>query len=197
MHTRKRPSPEQALRSTLREWRALNTDGFWVFAYASLIWRPEFDADERRPARVYGWHRSLGMWSTINRGTPEQPGLVFALQCGGHCEGIVMRMPKATLAADLKALWDREMPSGVYDPLWLPCRTPQGTVRALAFTLPQNSPRCCGDLPAERLANIFANAQGRYGSTRDYAMNTLTSLQANGIQDARLHRLLRRAGALD
>ena len=29
----------------------------WVFGYASLIWRPEFDAAEHRPALVRGWHR--------------------------------------------------------------------------------------------------------------------------------------------
>ena len=42
----------------------------WVFGYASLIWRPEFDAEEHRPAWVRGWHRALRMRSRVNRGTP-------------------------------------------------------------------------------------------------------------------------------
>ncbi len=196
MRTAHRPSPEQALQRTLREWRALNTPDFWVFAYASLIWRPEFEAAEARPAKVYGWHRSLGMWSTINRGTPDRPGLVFALQPGGSCQGMVQRMPAESLHADLLTLWGREMPSGVYDPRWLACRTPRGRVHALAFTLAANSPRCCGDLSAERLAEIFANAQGRYGSTRDYALSTYTSLQHQGIEDEKLRAVLHKAGAI-
>ena len=58
----------------------------WVFAYASLVWRPEFHAAETRPARVHGFHRCLQMWSRVNRGTPEEPGLVFALLPGGFGE---------------------------------------------------------------------------------------------------------------
>jgi cation transport protein ChaC len=48
----------------------------WVFGYASLIWKPEFDAVEHRSALVRGWHRAMRMRSHILRGTPEQPGLV-------------------------------------------------------------------------------------------------------------------------
>ena len=64
----------------------------WIFGYASLIWRPEFEAVERRQARVHGWHRAFRMRSRINRGTPERPGLVFALMPGGSCQGGVYRL---------------------------------------------------------------------------------------------------------
>ena len=38
----------------------------WIFAYGSLIWRPEFDFVEERLATVSGWHRSfcLGSFSS-------------------------------------------------------------------------------------------------------------------------------------
>ena len=65
-----------------------------MFGYASLIWRPEFDAVEQRPARVHGWHRALEMRSRINRGTPECPGLVFALVAGGSCRGMAYRIAR-------------------------------------------------------------------------------------------------------
>ena len=54
-----------------------------MFGYASLIWRPEFEAAEHRAAKVHGWHRSFRMRSRVNRGSLEQPGLVFALLPGG------------------------------------------------------------------------------------------------------------------
>ena len=124
--------PAPLLGETLRSWGGGDA---WIFGYASLIWRPEFDSVEDRPATVYGWHRSLAMRSRVNRGTPECPGLVFALVQGGSCRGRAYRIEGARVEGELRRLWDREMPNGIYDPKWLPCRTPQGVVRALAFTL--------------------------------------------------------------
>src|SRR5574337_936566 len=81
--------PAPLLAQTLAHWGGRGD--LWVFGYASLIWRPEFDAVEHRPARVRGWHRTLQMRSRVNRGTPEQPGLVYALVSGGACRGMVYR----------------------------------------------------------------------------------------------------------
>ena len=61
--------------------------GFRVFAYGSLLWRPAFAPVECLTAQVQGWHRALRMRSRVNRGTPDCPGLVFALLPGGACRG--------------------------------------------------------------------------------------------------------------
>ncbi|MDV7392073.1 gamma-glutamylcyclotransferase, partial [Arthrospira platensis SPKY1] len=66
------------LRHALLQWESMGTPDLWLFAYGSLIWKTEFPVAERRPAKVHGYHRALKMWSRINRGTPERPGLVFA-----------------------------------------------------------------------------------------------------------------------
>ncbi|WP_293606279.1 gamma-glutamylcyclotransferase, partial [Polaromonas sp. UBA4122] len=71
------------LEAVMREWGG-QTD-LWIFAYASLIWRPEFEFAEERFAILRGYHRALKMWSRLNRGTPECPGLVFGLLPGGSC----------------------------------------------------------------------------------------------------------------
>ena len=126
--------PQALLLRTRREWGGRGD--LWVFGYASLLWRPEFAYDEHRPAFVRGWHRALRMASRINRGTPERPGLVFAMLPGGSCHGGVFRVPRDAAPTVLELLWQREMPTGVYDPRWLPCRTQAGMVPALAFTLP-------------------------------------------------------------
>ncbi len=165
----------------------------WVFGYASLIWRPEFDASEAHLTRVYGWHRALKMWSRINRGSPECPGLVFALLRGGSCAGMVYRVQAAAAHGVLARLWEREMPMSVYEPRWLPCPTPHGTVRALAFTLAREHPSHTGALSEARLREIFRHASGRFGSTRDYAEQTLQALRAIGIEDRALARLIRAA----
>ncbi|WP_119153008.1 gamma-glutamylcyclotransferase [Caldimonas tepidiphila] len=183
--------PAPLLARTLAGWRA-GAD-LWVFGYGSLIWRPEFEHVEQRLATVHGYHRALKMWSRVNRGTPQCPGLVFALLSGGSCRGMVFRIPAARAEAELQRLWQREMPTGVYDPRWLPCRTAQGPVQALAFTLSRRSPNYTGTLAPETLQRIFSQACGRYGSTLDYVMRTEAGLRAHGIHDRALTALLRLA----
>jgi cation transport protein ChaC len=51
--------PQAALQRLREQWPSSGER--WVFGYASLIWRPEFDAAEHRSARVHGWHRALRM----------------------------------------------------------------------------------------------------------------------------------------
>jgi cation transport protein ChaC len=162
----------------------------WIFGYASLIWKPEFEAVEERPATVYGWHRALAMRSRINRGTPECPGLVFALVPGGSCRGRAYRIEQPRVEAELERLWAREMMTGVYDPKWLNCRTPQGVVRGLAFTLSRRSPSHTGALPDGELIEILRTANGRYGSTLAYLVETERSLRTCGIRDRDVERLV-------
>ena len=131
------------------------------------------------------------MWSRINRGTPEQPGLVFALLPGGSCQGIAMKVSRSDVEEVLAMLWDREMPTNTYTPRWLTAHTPEGPKRALAFTLPRHHPQCTGRLSPAEYEHIFRHSQGRYGSTLDYALQTLHGLHAVGIHDAQLLRLLK------
>ena len=165
----------------------------WVFGYASLIWRPEFDAAERRAAQVFGWHRAFRMRSRVNRGNAEMPGLVFALMPGGSCHGVVYRLHHERADAELERLWAREMPTGVYDPRWLACRTAKGTVPALAFTLSRRSENFMGHIDNAKMLHILRHASGRYGRTLDYLADTARSLREQGLHDREIERLMRLA----
>jgi cation transport protein ChaC len=180
--------PEPMRQRITAQWGG--REDLWVFGYASLIWRPEFEAAERRPALVGGWHRALRMRSRINRGTPEVPGLVFALLPGGSCRGVAYRVPRDRVEAELERLWAREMPTGVYDPRLVPTRTPQGPVRALTFTLSRRSPACLPPLDDATLLDILRTARGRFGTTLEYLAETACALQACGIQDREITRLM-------
>lgn len=181
------------LNRTQHEWGGHGD--LWVFGYASLIWRPEFDHVEQRRAHVQGWHRALKMWSRINRGTPECPGLVFALLSGGSCQGMVFRVPQRHGRDVLEALWKREMVTGVYDPRWLRCRTDGGDIKALAFTLSRRSPSFTGELSEAEYRRVFSDSCGRFGTTREYARRTFDSLRGEGIRDRALEKLLALAPA--
>lgn len=179
--------PQDMLEATL----ASRPDGdLWVFGYGSLIWNPEIAHDEVRPARVWGWRRTLRMWSRINRGTEEAPGLVLALMSGGSCRGIALRVPQSRAERELRQLWKREMPRAVYDPRWVSCHTPQGVVQALAFTLHPSSPSYTGELDDAQLLDILRTSRGRYGTSFDYVARTAHALRDIGIRDAELERIM-------
>ncbi len=178
--------PETAYQQLRAQWP--RDQPCWVFGYASLIWRPEFQATERRSALLHGWHRALRMRSRVNRGSPQTPGLVFALLSGGACRGFVYRLRGEHIEQDLQQLWAREMPTGVYDARVLPCRTASGTVPALAFTLPRSSPACLHRLSDGELLYALRHAHGRYGSTLDYLVQTAQALHQEGVRDREIER---------
>lgn len=184
------------LHQTLTHWQRQGCPDLWLFAYGSLIWKTDFPVAERRIASVHGYHRALKMWSRVNRGTPQRPGLVLALLPGGSCRGVALRVPAPEVPEMLPWLWDREMPNPVYDPRWLRCHSGEGSVSALAFTLSRRSPSYTGELSAQELRQIFQDARGRYGTTLEYARQTLEQLHALGIRDRGLERLLRHAHGL-
>lgn len=184
--------PAAMLAKTLADCAPLVARGeaIWIFAYGSLIWKPEFDFQEARLATANGWHRALQMWSRVNRGTPQCPGLVFALLPGGSCKGMAYRVPAHQVQAVLTGLWPREMVNAVYDPRFVRCRTEEGDIVALAFTLQRSSPSYTGPLSAAQYRQIFSVACGRFGTTWAYAQATHEALQRAGIHDLALARLL-------
>jgi len=82
------------------------------------------------------------------------------------------------------------MVTGVYDPKWLRCRTPQGDVQALAFTLHRTSPSYTGNLSDDELLRILQGAQGRYGTTLEYLMETAQCLKERGVRDREIERMV-------
>jgi cation transport protein ChaC len=130
------------------------------------------------------------MRSRVNRGTPQQPGLVFALLPGGACRGVVYRLDPRRADEELDRLWAREMPTGVYDPRWLPCRTAKGVVPALAFTLSRRSEACLERMADAQVLHILRHARGRYGTTLDYLADTARALHQHGVRDREIERLM-------
>lgn len=165
----------------------------WLFAYGSLIWRPECPAVAVRRARVHGYHRGLYLWSQLHRGTPEQPGLVLGLDRGGSCSGFAYQLPDDQLDDHLLALWKREMPDGSYRPRWLQCHLDDGSkVQALGFVLKRNLPCYAGSLSDDILNRVLTEACGHFGTTLEYVERTITALRAHAMPDRNLEALLQR-----
>ncbi len=179
-----------SLRQSLEEVQWCEKQDLWVYGYGSLIWRPDFEFAEQRQALLRGYHRALCLWSRINRGTPEQPGLVFGLDVGGSCRGMAFRIPADSVPKVFDALWLREMPSGAYIPRWLRCRTSQGDIRALVFTMNRKTDAYVPRMPDEQLRQVVYSAQGTNGPCIEYVMETASALQRSKILDKRLQSVV-------
>jgi len=166
-------------------------EDLWVFAYGSLMWRPDFPFVERVEARLVGAHRALCVYSFVHRGTPERPGLVLGLDRGGSCRGVAYRLPARCARAELALLWRREMVVGSYKPRWLQVKlNPAGhSLTALAFVVDRAHPQYAGRLAVGRQAKVLASAQGVFGSSADYLERARVALVTHGIVDPYLETL--------
>jgi len=131
----------------------------------------------------------------VNRGTPECPGLVFGLDRGGSCRGVVYRLAGRQVPDYFPALWDREMSTGAYLPRWLRCATEHGPVNALVFIMNSANPAYIRALPEPELLAIVRRASGRYGPCTEYVVQTAQALRQAGIRDARLEQIARQLEA--
>jgi cation transport protein ChaC len=181
---------QASMEESLRHWD--RQSDLWIFGYGSLVWRPDFDFVEQRLALSHGYHRALCLWSRVNRGTPERPGLVFGLDVGGSCRGMAFRIAANDIPDVMQALWRREMPSGAYFPRWLPCRTAQGTISALGFVMNRNTDAYVRDLSEDQLIRIVRDAHGRYGPCVEYVLETAQALKLAGIRDKKLEIIVRK-----
>lgn len=167
----------------------------WLFAYGSLIWNPTFHYDARETARLRGYHRGFYLWSRLNRGTPERPGLVLGLDRGGSCGGVAYRLPEGTHADELALIWRREMIAGTYQPRWVRVDGATGALRAIAFVVDRTKPGYAPRMDDEKVLDVIAGAHGHYGACADYLLETAKALTASGIHDARIARLAARLHA--
>jgi cation transport protein ChaC len=145
-----------------------------------------------RRATAIGWHRSFCMELTAWRGTPEQPGLMMALDRGGRCDGVAFRLPDETRLDDLIKMVRREIifQEDLDMVRWVDVRTETGKLRALVFWAgPKHGNGISLKLPLERVAFVLARACGYAGSCAEYLYNTVSHLEALGIRDRNLWRL--------
>jgi cation transport protein ChaC len=161
----------------------------WLFGYGSLMWNPAMHFAESRIGRVRGWHRAYCLWALMGRGTPQNPGLMLALDRGGSSAGLLFRIPAATAREEVLLPWRREMFSGAYLARWVRVDTNAGPVSAATFVANHAHPGYAGRLPEAKIAERLAVATGRLGSCVEYLEHTLAVLRAHGKTDHRLERL--------
>ena len=160
----------------------------WLFAYGSLIWKPELEVAEQRPAVANGWHRSFCLTLTRWRGTREVPALMMALDRGGSCTGVAYRLPAGDRAQQIETLLRRETDGlpATNVPRWINIRSGSDTVRALAFVVARDGSAYAGPQTHADVARVIARAAGHWGSAAQYLERTVSKLDEHGIRDRNL-----------
>jgi cation transport protein ChaC len=170
-------------------------EDLWVFAYGSLMWRPDFPFVERVESRLVGAHRALCVYSFVHRGTPERPGLVLGLDRGGTCRGIAYRVPAAERPSTIAYLRAREQVTSVYResmrPVWLK-QQPERRVPALCYMVDRGHVQYAGRLTLEQQLHHVRQGHGQSGANRDYVIATVGALEELGYRETALHLLAQR-----
>lgn len=160
-----------------------------VFAYGSLMWNPALEHDAQLRARIHGWHRSFCIRSFVGRGTPECPGLMLALDKGGSCNGILLRIPAPKVGEEVALLWRREMTWGTYDARWVTAWVDSAPVQALTFIVDRRHERYVGKLSPQETARLINCGRGVLGTSREYFDATVQKLRELDIRDVAMERL--------
>ena len=169
----------------------------WIFAYGSLMWRPNFHYEEAAHALLEGAHRALCLYSVVHRGVPSAPGLVLGLDKGTRCEGLAFRVPSQLVSATRAYLHRRENVTNTYAAVMKPVKLLDGSHRhmdALCFLVNRYHRQYAGELPVGRQAHIVRTSIGASGRNIDYVTNTVEHLRALGVHDERLERLMTALG---
>ncbi|HZW20308.1 gamma-glutamylcyclotransferase [Noviherbaspirillum sp.] len=168
-----------------------NRQDAWLFAFGSLIWKPECEHVEERLGTAYGWHRSFCFQIRRYRGTPECPGLMMSLDRGGRCKGLLYRLPGDTVREQLHKLCRREITVKPANTVarWITVASDAGPLQAIAFVMSRESKSYVGKLAPEQIAETLARACGHWGSGAEYLFNTVSRLEEHGIHDQYLWRL--------
>ena len=141
----------------------------WVFGYGSLLWNPGFEPVEQVRADLPGYRRSFCMLSIHHRGTPEDPGLVLALdeaEAADACAGLALRVDEREAEHVLQEL----------------------RARAVTYVVDREHAQYC-TYALDQQAEIIARAVGGRGPNPEYLFKTADMLRDLGIPDPQLDYL--------
>ncbi|PIN02595.1 putative cation transporter [Handroanthus impetiginosus] len=171
---------------------------FWVFGYASLVWNPGFEVDEKVIGFIKDYRRVFDLACIDHRGTPEHPARICTLEesKGAVCWGAAycVRGGPEKEAAAMKYLERRECE---YDKKTLVDFYREGdsdqpfVTGVIVFTsTPKISNKYyLGPARLEDMARQIATAFGPCGNNREYLFSLQKALVDIGHEDDNISEL--------
>ncbi len=157
----------------------------WIFGYGSLVWRPAFPHEERRPAWVRGYRRRFWQGSTDHRGLPRAPGRVATLvrESGApaaRCWGMAYRVGRDEAPDVLAQLDHRER--GGYERVDACLHFEAGShpdpsrVAGLMYVATRDNPNYLGPAPLDEIARQVMASHGPSGANSEYVLQLAAAL---------------------
>lgn len=162
----------------------------WIFAYGSLIWRPDFPVEEEHPARIKGYVRRFWQASEDHRGTKETPGRVLTLvpRSDEYCQGVLYRVASKERERVLEMLSVRE--KGGYTPLVLPAETRGGDmVDALVYVANAENPLYVGEEAESTTVQTILSSEGPSGHNIEYVLRLSDALSGRDLSCEHVFRM--------
>jgi cation transport regulator ChaC len=172
----------------------------WLFGYGSLVWRPDFEHRERRPAVISGWTRRFWQGSPDHRGVPGAPGRVVTVvpEPGARCHGVAYRVAPEVAERVIAGLDHRER--GGYASITLDVEllggpTPE-RARARMYLATPDNPRYLGPAPVDAIAGPILRSHGPSGPNVEYLLRLADALRELEAEDDHVFTLERTLRAL-
>lgn len=168
----------------------------WIFGYGSLLFRPGFPFEERRPARIQGFTRRLDQGSPDHRGTPERLGRVATLERAPDAwvGGAVYRVAARDEDTVLAQLDHREQ--GGYERVTIAALPVHGgdvgaPITATTWIATRDNPYHLGPAPLAVMVAQIRAAVGPSGPNVEYVLRLAEALRAMELVDPHIEELAR------
>ncbi len=163
----------------------------WLFGYGSLIWRPDFDYIDRRPARVQGWSRRFWQGSHDHRGLPDAPGRVVTLiqDQSASCDGMAYLVDRAVADETFSQLDHREKNGYERHPVNLAFDQDGEHAEGVVYIAPIDNFAYLGPAPLAEMASQIHRSEGPSGRNIEYLLELAEALRALGADDDHVFEL--------
>jgi cation transport protein ChaC len=173
-----------------------NQTDVWVFGYASLMWNPDFDHIDAKPAHLFGYHRALCVYSYLYRGTHKEPGIVAGLLPGGSCKGVAFRVAGKNWDRVHHELNLREMVYEVYTPKSMQADIEGHRQGVFGYIANPDSGQYAGSLNVKEITKLIKKGIGTNGTCIEYLENTVQHMTELGINNRKLKCIIEAAKSL-
>jgi cation transport protein ChaC len=163
----------------------------WIFAYGSLLFKPDFPFVERVAVQVEGFCRRFHQASTVYRGTPERPGRVLTLvhEPDQRCTGLAYRVAEADVASTLAALAVRERDHELTRVRAQRLDGGGSIDDCIAYVAIAGNRNYLGPATVSALVAQIAGARGQAGSNADYLHQLADKLRELDLDDPHVFEL--------